>query len=382
MSALRWARGDPTAEGSTPPVICTVTTLLDTLPNVRAFVSRNLAAGADHMFVFLDGPSPEVREFLDAHEHVTVIRTGKDYWQGHRPPALNRRQSMNANLVNCLLAPFEAAAWLFHIDGDECLDLDRAYLDGLGPEVPCVRLGTWEAVSEEQPQAEVTLFKRPLREEELALLAVLGVIEKAHNRFLFNGHLNGKTGMRPDLGVRLRIHFIVDHDGEEIQGAHPGDQHLLHYESFSGEEFVRKWEAHLASGARPKFNARRDRLRAAIEGVVGNGHLDGERKQELLLDLYRREVRDDVATLESLGYLESPDPARHRHRPSGFEPEDRVLLTRYLELLHEVDKRAFWPGPDNPVSPDAVVRGVLGSLGPGETDLARLLERLLSASRP
>jgi len=53
-------------------LVCTVTTLWDTLPNVKNFVGRNLAAGVDHMFVFLDAPAPAVREYLSQVDEVTV----------------------------------------------------------------------------------------------------------------------------------------------------------------------------------------------------------------------------------------------------------------------------------------------------------------------
>lgn len=43
------------------PLVCTVSTVKDTLHNVEAFVGRNLAAGVDHMFVFLDAPDPETQ---------------------------------------------------------------------------------------------------------------------------------------------------------------------------------------------------------------------------------------------------------------------------------------------------------------------------------
>lgn len=360
-------------------LVCTVSTVLDTLPNVRTFVRRNLAAGVDHMFIFLDGPAPRVRTFLEGHEHVTVVRTHKAYWQGSRPRALNRRQVLNANLVNCLLAPFDSVAWLFHIDGDECLDIDKDALLQTEADVACLHLKCWEAVSQQHWDGEVSHFKRVLADDELSLLTALGVIEKPSNRFYFNGHLRGKTGSRPDLGIRMRIHFVTRRDGEEIEGRRLEDQHLLHYESFSGEEFVRKWAAHLSSGTASKFNPRRDLLRAAIEAVAANPVLDEEGKREVLLRLYRRQVEDDFATLRELGYLETPRPDWHRHTPSTFTGDEKRQLDGYLQRLCEADKSFFSAEPAVQQDPADLVRDILGRLGPDEAEFADRLSGALGA---
>jgi len=359
-------------------LVCTVSTVLDSLPNVETFVRRNLAAGVDHMFVFLDGPAPRVRAFLEDHEHVTVVRTDKAYWRGKRPKALNRRQVVNANLVNCLLAAFDSVAWLFHIDGDEVLDIDKDALLGIEEDdVTSVHLPCWEAVSQQHWDGEVTHFKRLLGSDELSLLTVLGLAEKPDNRFYFNGHVRGKTGSRPGLDIRLRIHFATRLDGEEIEGRQLDDQHLLHYESFSGEEFVRKWAAHLSSGTASKFSPRRDLLRAAIEAVTTNPVLDDDRKRELLLRLYRDQVEDDFATLRELGYLETPRTDRHQHTPTPFTKDERALLDGYLQRLCEADKALFSADPRTQQDPAGLVRDIVDHLGPGESALAERLAAVL-----
>ena len=59
-------------------VVC-ASTVKDTLANLQRYVDGNLAGGADHLVVFLDAPddpaTPEVRDFLDAHPHVTCVVT-------------------------------------------------------------------------------------------------------------------------------------------------------------------------------------------------------------------------------------------------------------------------------------------------------------------
>ena len=81
-------------------VILTVSTVKDTVPNLRRFVSRNLGNGVDHLLVFLDSENPAAESFLRAHPHVTCVRTDDEWWQGHRPAQLNSRQNFNANVAN------------------------------------------------------------------------------------------------------------------------------------------------------------------------------------------------------------------------------------------------------------------------------------------
>jgi len=57
-------------------VILSVSTVKDTVPNLRRFVRRNLGNGIDHMVVFVDADDPAAESFLSAHPNVTCIRTG------------------------------------------------------------------------------------------------------------------------------------------------------------------------------------------------------------------------------------------------------------------------------------------------------------------
>lgn len=374
----RYALGDENASGDidvNPGLVCTVSTVKDTVENVRLFVARNLAAGADHMFVFLDDADPEVGAYLDGHEHVSSIRTGKRYWDGQRPKNLNVRQLVNANIVNALLAPFEEVRWLFHLDGDECLDVDRTALLSLTDAAQAVRLSTLEAVSQAAWDQPVDRFKRPLGKDDLRLLAVLGVLDRPHMRQYYNGHLSGKPGLRPSLDLSLRIHSVRDRDGKAVDAVSGEHLNVLHYESFSGAEFVRKWSAHLSSGREARVNVRKDQLRSAIAAVLDNDHLGPDRKRDLLLQIYRRHVEDDFATLDELGFLMTPSPAHHSHEPTGFPLEVERPLNALWKLLLAADKgQGLATGT---LQHAELLRRVREGLGTGNPELAERLDRVL-----
>ncbi|HNJ77798.1 MAG TPA: glycosyltransferase family 2 protein, partial [Marmoricola sp.] len=97
-------------------MIFTVSTVKDSLANVAAFCQRNLGSGADHLFIFLDGPDAEVEAYLAAHPQVTMVVTDSAYWTPSRPQSLNVRQVTNANLAMHALAALPGEHWLFHID--------------------------------------------------------------------------------------------------------------------------------------------------------------------------------------------------------------------------------------------------------------------------
>lgn len=325
-------------------MISTVSTVKDNLSNATNFVRRNLAAGADHMFIFLEGGDREVLRFLDAHRHVTVIDTDNGYWHHGRPTNLNARQTMNANLVNCLLSTVDEATWLFHIDGDECLDIDKGQLLELGPEVEYVRLATKESVSTSTPAPDDSeYFKRLLNDDELALLTVLGVIARPRNRTYFNGHVLGKVGIRPswEYGVH-------NHEAKRLKGPTPDNftadwLNVLHYESFTPEEFVRKWMAHIESGKETSFREDKEILRSAVTGVLNNTSLSPEQKEQYLLRIYKRRLEDDASTLLELGLISEAAKTRHQYTPRTFSRKSRTTIGKILPDLLAVEKGYFKP---------------------------------------
>jgi hypothetical protein len=327
-------------------MLITASTVKDTLPNVQRFVAGNLAGGVDHMVVFLDAAGAdgqhEVREWLNQHPQVTMVRTGKEWWAGDKPTQLNVRQRINANLLKHVLSGFDWAEWLFHIDGDEIVQIDRDILDALPADVPAVRLAPLEAVSQMHWDEDPTLFKTLLADSDLALLQLLGVIDRRNNGAYFHGHVEGKSGIRPRVDGWLTLHKAVDTGREELEAFQHPALRVLHYESYSGEDFVRKWIALVGSGPAPTFRPARGGTAAALYALIGKG-LDEERTRAYLIKLFERTTEDDLETLSDLGLLVEADPRQGRHQPADFPSGGRDALNAALDELRPQPKRHFHP---------------------------------------
>lgn len=357
-------------------MLCTVSTVKDSRANVERFVERNLTSGADHMFVLLEQDDDGLLDALDGHPHVSVALTDAEYWHGEPPANLNVRQVVNADLVNTLLAFVPSVEWLVHLDGDECLDLDRERLAEVPADARCLRLKPLESVSKEHWDGEVDRFKRALDGPDLALLAALGAIATPSNTRYFRGHLQGKPGVRPALDLSLGVHRVTSRTGERLEHFGAGHLRLLHYESYSGEEFLRKWEAHLSGGHGAGFRPPKSMVRSAVVAVQRNPRLGPEQRREYLRRIYQRLVEDPVDLLEDLGLLVSPDPALHRRSPVPFPAGEARLAESLFRRLVRAPKDAF-RATDDPQAVLDLVRVLRADLGPEERALAARVDRVL-----
>jgi hypothetical protein len=331
-----------------PGVIVTVTTLKDRLANVQRFVRGNLAGGADHLIVFLDdsdGPEDEVLAWLTAQPQVTVVVTDESWWQGRRPQLLNKRQRVNANLARAVLRRLDWAEWLFHVDADEIVRIDRAELAKVPRRRPAVGLKPLEVVSEMHPAGEPRLFKPLLKDGDLALLQVLGVLAEPTNSLYFRSHIAGKVGVRPQADVWLGIHKATDNDDNRLPLVHRAGFEMLHLESYSGEEFVRKWTAMVGSGPQMHFGPHRMQLATALKAVVGKDLPDEQRARFFEL-IYERHMADPVDLLRDLGLLREIDPLQGTHTPEPLPDAERARLVGMLEELRDQDKWQFLPDSD------------------------------------
>jgi hypothetical protein len=324
-----------------------VSTVKDTPANVEKFVSRNLAGGIDHLVVFLDDPAdpetPGIRAALDADEHVTCVVADEAWWGAKRPERLNVRQRIHANLVKALLTTVDSAEWVFHIDADEVVRLDPQALAQVPANCPAVQLATLEAVSQESWPEDPQMFKRLLDAPDLTLLHVLGVIDRPHNGAYFHGHVDGKSGVRPATDVWLTLHRAIDDSGTEVQVHRDDRLRVLHYESYSGEDFIRKWTALLGAGPLASFRAGREPTAVALQALVSRG-LTPEQARPLLMRIYRATTEDDLETLQTLGLLEHVDPASALTTPASMTDAERAWLRTLLDRAAGRPKKAFHPG--------------------------------------
>lgn len=344
------------------PMIITASTVKDTLPNVQRFVTGNLAGGVDHMVVFLDAGeagNPGVRAWLDEQSHVTAIRTDKSWWHGERPAELNVRQRINANVVKAVATGVEGVEWVFHIDADEIVQLDRAVLATVPAQTQVVSLAPLEAVSRPQWDGDPTWFKRLLAKGELTLLHTLGVIDRPHNGSYFHGHVDGKSGVRPGTDRWLSLHHGIDADGNELPTFTDPALGLLHYESFSGEDFVRKWTSILAAGPMANFRPAREPTAVAIRTLIGMGLSEAE-AAPYLMRIFERTTQDDFDTLRDLRLLVEVDPRKGSHVPDSLASMDQLGIDAALMAVAGVDKHPFHPG-----APSSAVDKILADAGVG-----------------
>ena len=276
-------------------MLVTASTILDTPANVRRFVADNLAMGVDHMVVFLDDPlapdQDQVADELSGHGQVTCVPTGRDWWAGDRPQGLNVRQRINVNVALELLADMEWAQWVFHIDGDEVVALDRE------------------------------------------------VLAAPTNSAYFHGHILGKSGVRPGSGLRLTLHNAVTKSGDRVPRHKDPRLRVHHHDAVSGEEFVRKRTALLGAGP-ARFREDRAPTINALRTLTGKD-IPAPIAEKYLRRIYEATTEDDVTTLHELGLLDEVDPGQGTHVPEPTAESDRAALAERFAEMRDVPKRPY-----------------------------------------
>lgn len=321
--------------------IVAATTMKADPDQAERFVRRNLEAGVDHLLVFLDEANPPVRELLDANPHVTPVRTGPKYWNGTRPPRVSDRLRINMNVANAVLATVPSVGWLISLDSDEAVAIDAEALRS--SPARAALLSVREAVSRRKwPDDEPTLFKSRPSEGELAALAAMGVITEPDLAYYYRGHQEGKAAIRPDIRVRMRVHSAHDEAGRGL--ARPmADMHVLHYESHSLDDFVRRWKDYAPSSAHLRTHRdERKMIGIALHTLYHHETLTQREKNRLIKHLFDREVADDLRTLKAMG-LAAPAP-RHSYEARPLPAADLDQVERLLEALLPADKHVFNEG--------------------------------------
>jgi hypothetical protein len=321
-------------------VLLTVTTAKDSLDNIQRFVTANLAGGADHLIIFLDAGDQEVEEWLASRPEVTFIVCDKSWWQGHRPGILNVRQRVNANLARMVLSTIEWVDWLFHVDADEVLWVDRSVVDQVPGDHVAVRLTPREVATDSVDAHGGASFKRLLEQPELDLLFALGVLAEPTNKLYFRSHIVGKVGVRPDLDHAMKIHNITDATGRIVRHYQHPDLQVLHYESYDRAEFVRKWQAMIGSGPGIHFGKYRMPIASGLKALLAK-ELDPTISAKYLSQIFERHMRDQVEVLGDLGLLRHVDPTTGPHQPALMTDGQRSSVKEAFERMRAEDKPAL-----------------------------------------
>ena len=287
-------------------MITTVSTVKDDIARLERWIARNMTAGVDRMVVFVDDrDDAQTAALLGNRPGVIAIDAGT-WWGAEHPARLNARQRINANAALHVVRELDPRGWMFHIDGDEVIHLDKEQLLALADDVRAVQLSPLEAVSQwEWPHDDVTVFKRLLADEELNLLHLLGMLERPDNDVYFRGHTVGKAGLRVSSPEWLEIHRVVDDRRAAVAAHRASWLQVLHYESHTLEEFVRKWTNHTTSGHRLVARPERRRLASAMT-AEGWGRWPVEVVDQVRRELFAATALDDREKLERLGLLVAP----------------------------------------------------------------------------
>ncbi|WP_340537552.1 glycosyltransferase family 2 protein [Nocardioides sp. GXZ039] len=316
-------------------LVLAVSTVKDSPTNVARYIERNLANGIDHLVVFTEQTGAEAEAILDAHPHVTHVPTGRGWWGEWRSDDLNVRQRTAANLTRVLLAPFEWAEWIVHIDGDEVALIDRDVVDALPESARTLKLDPLEAVSRESwPDGRITHFKRLLTDGEANVLRVLGLIPEPNNKAYFHGHVRGKRGVRVRTDLRMGLHVVKSGKGRFVKGVVDPGLRMLHYDSATSEEFARKWMTLASSKSRAVYRTSRIPVVRALK-TLSRLRIPDEVRERYIRRIYDLTTLEDFDTLNDLGLLVEVHPEGGTHRPQAVPAEGLAAFERLLAAAAE-----------------------------------------------
>ena len=160
------------------------------------------------------------------------------------------------------------------------------------------------------------------------------------------GHTVGKVGIRPQMDIWLRIHRAMTGRDKGVKALDIGLK-VLHNESYSGVEFVRKWTNMIGSGPSINFGPERMRIADGIRSLLDSG-LDQETTSRFLTEIYVRHMEDPLEELRDLGLLVEVDPQQGTHVPQVASAAQKARFDALLEAMRDQDKLAFVPAATSP----------------------------------
>ena len=210
-------------------------------PVVLAWVAHYCRLGADHVWLYLDGPHQQVETLLSGRTDCTVVRVDGSHWPFGAPYP----QGVGARQRRVLADAYDGdrVEWLLHADADEFLIAPpdtsvSAWLAGLAPEVDFVFANVAERRHVGTPAADTVfdgVFRRATpRRLGRKLSTKLAKIDGDMAQYLDNGlcaYSNGKSFFRTGRNLRLKVHMPEDHRAltrEDMPGAP-----LLHFDGLT-----------------------------------------------------------------------------------------------------------------------------------------------------
>ena len=121
------------------------------------------------------------------------------------------------------------------------------------------------------------------------------------------GHVMGKSAVRIEADRWLTLHKVAREDRGHEPGLEDDAWLVHHYESYSLEDFCRKWTAMVASGPRAAYRAERRQVARTLRDLISRG-LEPAALRRQLERFYRMQVEEDLETLRDLGVVTEVDP--------------------------------------------------------------------------
>lgn len=226
-------------------MIFSVSTIKDSKANIDFFINENIRSGIDHMFIFYEGdllvdPSEyKQATFISSLQYNRSINN------------LNTRQEMNIRRVVEFLHKDYEDHWIVNLDGDEVVNFDKKILANLDKKIQVITLYPIEPIVDGKTSIhDQSLCKTTLSKGKLETAKLFDLIDKESNREWLRGHILGKYMARIRLDRKYKIHRVLGGPAEEALTNR--DFNIIHYESASFDEFIRKFKNH--TGNKASFN--------------------------------------------------------------------------------------------------------------------------------
>lgn len=258
------------------------------------FVEWYAASGADRILLFFDNPQHPALADVARLPKVTAIPCTPDFWRtlgtSADTPFTQRQNTVLTHAYHQV-----QSGWLLNVDADELVLFQGQTLTerlaSLPPDARSLRVATAEHVTGPGPGA---LFRLAMTRPQVN--EVYGTTARLFRRRVgLLGHRAGKSFYRAgQTGIRLRQHWAVDAEGNEIPAVRVGAAegcYLLHYLAPHYAQWRSKLEWRLGSSGFPDaVKEELDRLRqttadpeAAYRALYETLHVvDADRKARLL----------------------------------------------------------------------------------------------------